>query len=127
MAEWGTIAASCGREPIAGSGVLPGGELASGDVTVLGFSCKHTEVEWCFSTQNQNTDGRMQEASSLRCSLFSLMMLIDLLTSGAEAVMLGQWKPPQCVLLRLTGLWSLVLECCTEQEGRSALIRLPAA
>lgn len=45
MAEWGTIAASCGREPIAGSGVLPGGELASGDVTVLGFSCKHTDTQ----------------------------------------------------------------------------------
>ncbi len=41
VAEWGTIAASCGREPISGSGVLLGGELASGDITILGFSYKN--------------------------------------------------------------------------------------
>lgn len=44
VAEWGTIAASCGRDPISGSGVLLGGELASEDITILGFSCtgRHT-------------------------------------------------------------------------------------
>lgn len=99
MAEWGTIAASCGREPIAGSGVLPGGELASGDVTVLGFSCKRTNthrnqvVLRCTDPEHRRPDaGR---PSSLQCSLFALMRLIDLLMSGAKAVMLGQWKPLQ--------------------------------
>lgn len=39
VAECGTIAASCGMEPISGSGVLLGAEGASGDLTILGFSC----------------------------------------------------------------------------------------
>lgn len=44
LAEWGTIAASWGMEPISGSGVLLGGELASGDITILGFSYNHTHT-----------------------------------------------------------------------------------
>lgn len=44
VAEWGTIAASCGIDPISGSGVLLGGELASGDITILGFSCTGTHI-----------------------------------------------------------------------------------
>lgn len=45
VAEWGTIAASCGMEPISGSGVLLGGELASGDITILGFSYRHRHMK----------------------------------------------------------------------------------
>lgn len=48
VAEWGTMAASCGREPISGSGVLLGGELASGDITILGFSYTHAHTKWYF-------------------------------------------------------------------------------
>lgn len=44
VAEWGTIAASCGMELISGSGVLLGGELASGDITILGFSYRHVHI-----------------------------------------------------------------------------------
>lgn len=44
--EWGMIAASCGTEPSSGSGVLLGGELASGDITILDFGCArgHTDT-----------------------------------------------------------------------------------
>lgn len=42
VAEWGTMAASCGMEPISGSGVLLGGELARGDITIRGFSYRGT-------------------------------------------------------------------------------------
>lgn len=45
VADLGMIAASCGREPISGSGVLLGGELASGDITILGFSYTHTHTQ----------------------------------------------------------------------------------
>lgn len=105
MAEWGTIAASCGREPIAGSGVLPGGELASGDVTVLGFSCGHTATH-----RNQVVllvRRTRTRASSLQCSL---MMLIDLLTSRAKAV----------TVCAAQSNWTLVISVSVAQNRRAA-------
>lgn len=39
VAEWGTVAASWGMELMSGSGVLLGGEMASGVINILGFSC----------------------------------------------------------------------------------------
>ena len=39
VAECGTVAASCGMELMSGSGVLLGGEMASGVITMRGFSC----------------------------------------------------------------------------------------
>lgn len=42
VAEWGMVAASWGMELISGSGVLLGGEIASGVITILGLSCRET-------------------------------------------------------------------------------------
>ena len=40
VAEWGMVAASCGMELMSGSGVLLGGDIASGVITILGLSCR---------------------------------------------------------------------------------------
>lgn len=40
VAEWGMVAASWGMELISGSGVLLGGEIANGVITILGLSCR---------------------------------------------------------------------------------------
>lgn len=41
VAEWGIVAASWGIELISGSGVLLGGEIASGVITIRGLSCRN--------------------------------------------------------------------------------------
>lgn len=45
VAEWGTVAASWGMELMSGSGVLLGGEMASGVINILGFSCGDRRME----------------------------------------------------------------------------------
>lgn len=42
VAEWGMVAASWGIELISGSGVLLGGEIASGVITIRGLSCRNS-------------------------------------------------------------------------------------
>lgn len=44
VAEWGMVAASWGMELMSGSGVLLGGEMASGVITIRGLSCGNIGV-----------------------------------------------------------------------------------
>lgn len=47
VAECGTVAASWGMELMSGSGVLLGGEMASGVITMRDFSCRWGHTGGC--------------------------------------------------------------------------------